>query len=183
MEIENVISQHLQILLWIIEALTLERFTNFQLDFKKFYLLRVQTISYFPKEYRNAGLVQNKNLRVAKYLIPVIIFSVFLNIPKFVETSVEFNEETNEVHSCCKMFSILNAVHFKVTYNVSAHRRDPTFIWYYTVLYSFHPLITTELGPIFILITLNILIFKKIMKTKKRFEQTTIKECYLLGYI
>lgn len=49
------------------------------------------------KEYRNAGLVQNKNTRVAKYLIPVIIGSVLLNIPKFLETSVAYDEETGEV--------------------------------------------------------------------------------------
>ena len=51
------------------------------------------------KEYRNAGLVQNKNTRVAKYLIPVIIVSVILNIPKFLETSVAYDEETGEVIS------------------------------------------------------------------------------------
>ena len=39
---------------------------------------------------------------------------------------------------------------------------------YYTVLYSIHPFITTELGPIILLITLNILIYKRIEKAKKR---------------
>ena len=56
------------------------------------------------KEYRNAGLLQNKSTRVAKYLIPVIIVSVLLNIPKFLETSVAYDEETGEViilHSLC----------------------------------------------------------------------------------
>ena len=41
--------------------------------------------------------MQNKNTRVAKYLIPVIIGSVLLNIPKFLETSVAYDEETGEV--------------------------------------------------------------------------------------
>ena len=52
---------------------------------------------YLSQEYRNAGLVQNKNLRVAKYLIPVIVASVLLNVPKFVETSVDYDELTGEV--------------------------------------------------------------------------------------
>lgn len=52
---------------------------------------------YISQEYRNAGLVQNKNLRVAKYLIPVIVASVLLNVPKFVETSVDYDELTGEV--------------------------------------------------------------------------------------
>ena len=43
------------------------------------------------------------------------------------------------------------------------------FSRYYTVFYSIHPLITTELGPILILTTLNLVIFKTISKTKKRF--------------
>ena len=50
------------------------------------------------QEYRNAGLVQNKNIRVAKYLIPVIAASVLLNVPKFIETSVAYDEETGEVN-------------------------------------------------------------------------------------
>ena len=49
------------------------------------------------QEYRNAGLVQNKNIRVAKYLVPVIVASVLLNVPKFVETSVGYDENTGEV--------------------------------------------------------------------------------------
>ena len=40
---------------------------------------------------------------------------------------------------------------------------------YYTVLYSIHPLITTELGPIFILITFNIFIYKRVAKAKRRY--------------
>ena len=59
------------------------------------------------KEYRNAGLVQNKNTRVAKYLIPVIIVSVILNIPKFLETSVAYDEETGEVISHTLFLNIL----------------------------------------------------------------------------
>ena len=59
------------------------------------------------KEYRNAGLVQNKNTRVAKYLIPVIIVSVILNIPKFLETSVAYDEETGEVISHILFLNIL----------------------------------------------------------------------------
>ena len=54
-------------------------------------------IIYNFQEYRSAGLVQAKNLRVAKYLIPVVIASVLLNIPKFLETSVGYDEETEEV--------------------------------------------------------------------------------------
>ena len=53
----------------------------------------------FIQEYRSAGIVQNKNLRVAKYLIPVVIVSILLNIPKFLETSVHYDEETGEVSS------------------------------------------------------------------------------------
>ena len=54
------------------------------------------------QEYRNAGLVQNKNIRVAKYLVPVIIVSVLLNVPKFLETSVAYDEETGEVQGVQK---------------------------------------------------------------------------------
>ena len=39
---------------------------------------------------------------------------------------------------------------------------------YYTIFYSIHPLITTELGPIVILTSLNILIFNTVTKNKRR---------------
>ena len=59
--------------------------------------LFAQSLLLSSQEYRNAGLVQNKNIRVAKYLVPVIVASVLLNVPKFVETSVGYDEYTGEV--------------------------------------------------------------------------------------
>ena len=60
-----------------------------------FYIFATSVI--FLQEYRSAGIVQAPNLRVAKYLVPVIIASMLLNIPKFLETSVGYDEETDEV--------------------------------------------------------------------------------------
>ena len=42
------------------------------------------------------------------------------------------------------------------------------YVRYYTIFYSIHPLITTELGPIVILTSLNILIFNTVTKNKRR---------------
>ena len=51
------------------------------------------------QEYRSAGLVQNKSTRVAKYLVPVIIGSVLLNVPKFFEvSSVIYDPENGTVN-------------------------------------------------------------------------------------
>ena len=47
---------------------------------------------------------------------------------------------------------------------------------YYTVLYSIHPLITTELVPIFILITFNVFIYKRVDKAKKRYDARLLIE-------
>ena len=42
---------------------------------------------------------------------------------------------------------------------------------YTTVLYSVHPLVTTELGPIVMLIFLNIFIFSTIRSSKLRYNK------------
>ncbi|XP_023330932.1 FMRFamide receptor [Eurytemora carolleeae] len=105
-----------------------------------------------PTNYRSANLSETQCKRVLKYLVPVILLSVLLNLPKFLETSVQYDPEEEKIH-----------------YNVTELRKDPTYIWYTTVMYSFHPLLTTELGPILTLSSLNLFIYSAIRSTKQRF--------------
>ena len=42
---------------------------------------------------------------MAKYLVPVLVASILLNVPKFVETSVGYDEFTGEVSSVSIMYS------------------------------------------------------------------------------
>ena len=46
---------------------------------------------------------------------------------------------------------------------------------YYTTFYSIHPLITTELGPIIVLTSLNIIIFKTFSQIKRRLTEDTVQ--------
>ena len=85
---------HVGIVLWIRAFQPLDRILHY---YTLSQLLLCKKCDINVKEYRNAGLLQNKSTRVAKYLIPVIIVSVLLNIPKFLETSVAYDEETGEV--------------------------------------------------------------------------------------
>ena len=48
-----------------------------------------------------------------------------------------------------------------------------TIVRYYTTFYSIHPLITTELGPIIVLTSLNIIIFKTFSQIKRRLADDT----------
>ena len=51
----------------------------------------------FVQNYRSASLSETQNRRVLKYLVPVVLISVLLNIPKFLETSVQYDPEEEKV--------------------------------------------------------------------------------------
>ena len=88
-----------------------------------------KNISTCSQEYRSAGLVQNKSTRVAKYLVPVIIGSVLLNVPKFFEVSSVIYDPENGTVNIDSAIGYCPLLLSQVEYNISSHRRDPTFIW------------------------------------------------------
>ena len=88
-----------------------------------------KNISPCSQEYRSAGLVQNKSTRVAKYLVPVIIGSVLLNVPKFFEVSSVIYDPENGTVNIDSAIGYCPFLLSQVEYNISSHRRDPTFIW------------------------------------------------------
>ena len=49
------------------------------------------------QNYRSTNLSESKCRRLATYLIPVLVASVLLNIPKFLETTVEYDHEEGKV--------------------------------------------------------------------------------------
>ena len=70
-----------------------------------------------PFYYRESTLGKSVNTRVMMYVIPVIILSVLLNVPKFLETELLFITETED-----------NSTISYVTYDLTDLRQDPDYI-------------------------------------------------------
>lgn len=81
--------------------------------------------------------------RVAMYVTPVVLLSVCLNIPKFMENQVQESKEGNSTEI-----------------NVSDIRMDRSYMLYYTISQIFHPTLTTGIIPMGILIFMNLAIYK-----------------------
>ena len=89
----------------------------------------------------------SNNKRVVIYIIPVTILSFIFNIPKFMEVTTSENNGTNEVVP-------------------SETRRDPTFIFWYTLSLIWHPTLTTGVLPFIGLVYMNLKIFIGIRRTR-----------------
>ena len=86
--------------------------------------------------------------RLMVYIVPVTVLSFSLNIPKFMEVTLTETNGTNLV-------------------DPSETRRDPTFIFWYTLSLIWHPTLTTGVLPFIALVYMNVQIFIGIRKTRK----------------
>ena len=81
--------------------------------------------------------------RLLVYIVPVTVLSFALNIPKFMEVTLTQKNGTNVV-------------------DPSQTRRDPTFIFWYTLSLIWHPTLTTGVLPFIGLVYMNTQIFLRI---------------------
>ena len=86
--------------------------------------------------------------RLLVYVVPVTVLSFALNVPKFMEVTLTQNNGTNEV-------------------DPSKTRRDPTFIFWYTLSLIWHPTLTTGVLPFIGLVYMNIKIFIGIRQSRQ----------------
>ena len=86
--------------------------------------------------------------RLLVYIVPVTVLSFALNIPKFMEVTLTQNNGTNEV-------------------DPSQTRRDPTFIFWYTLSLIWHPTLTTGVLPFIGLVYMNMQIFIGIRQSRQ----------------
>ena len=96
--------------------------------------------------------------RILVYVIPVTLLSFALNIPKFMEVTVTQNNGTNEV-------------------DTSQTRRDPTFIFWYTLSLIWHPTLTTGVLPFIGLVYMNMKIYIGIRQSRQVGEIIICKYC------
>ena len=79
-----------------------------------------------PFYYRDAVLASSVKFRVAKYVIPVVVFAIVLNIPKFFETEIFYIPVNETVFD--KTSQANDDVHYILTYDVTELRKDPDYI-------------------------------------------------------
>ena len=91
-----------------------------------------------PYTYRDLTQARSVSKRVTLYVIPVVIFSIILNLPKFFETQIVFNSGQHHVDfSMFKNGSIDNIEAIKkllekgentISYEMTSLRNNPDYI-------------------------------------------------------
>ena len=120
-----------------------------------------------PHQYRSISLTMTNTKRLLVYIVPVTVLSFALNIPKFMEVSLTKNNGTNEV-CFIKTFSIQNTPFCALLQvDPSESRRDPTFVFWYTLSLLWHPTLTTGVLPFLGLAYMNSQIFLKIRESRQ----------------
>ena len=96
-------------------------------DKYRFYLFFRYIAVTRPVEYHIATVTSSPWSRVARYLVPTILFSVIFNIPKFFELEVHWHSELGENG---QNFTVVDFVPSKL-------RLHPAYSFYYVHLSHF----------------------------------------------
>ena len=91
--------------------------------------------------------VLSNNTRTLIYIIPAIALSFLFNVPKFLEVTTREKNGINEV-------------------NTSSLRRDPDFIFWYSMYIIWHPTLTTGILPFIVLTYMNTRIYMEIKQSR-----------------
>ena len=119
---------------------------------------------YKPIHYRTFIVCFSSRVHILVYILPPIMFSVLVNIPRYFETEfIQLNETDSE-----------NKTHEALGIKLTSLRLDPEFIYYYT---HWTRLIMTGVIPMIYLAVINILIFMVIRyQNKSRRVSNTSEE-------
>ena len=136
---------------------------NMLMSWDTFLIMSIATERFFaicrPLCYRSHKLSHSSRVHLMTYILPSILVSILLNIPKFLETQFVTRNVTDE-----------NNITTVITdYEVTDLRLDPEYIFYYT---HWTRLVGTGLTPVAYLATMNIAICIKIKKTESFSSQT-----------
>lgn len=113
----------------------------------------------FPLVHRDLAYTYSVSMRVAAYAVPVVVLSVAVNIPKFLETRVVI-ERTQDPHTG------QNVTNY--SFDVTELRDNPVYIKFYMNL-----ALTVILGiaPFVALIFFNIKIYLRFLQTRGRYAR------------
>jgi len=126
-----------------------------------------------PLLYRSLELTYSCRVRVLSYLLPAMLLSVALNIPKFLEARLDTHEWIDE----------RNVTREVVIYNVTSLRVDPDYMYYYI---HWTRLLCTGVIPFLYLSILNLLIYSRVRQnalSSVRSRSTTTRKAGNLATI
>jgi len=140
-----------------------------------------------PYTYRDLTQSRTVNRRVFYYVFPVISFSIILNLPKFFETRIVFNEVSdNQKYNFSSLFfsnvttleDIKMTLHptQRITYEMTELRDNPDYIRFYI---NWCRLLLTCVLPLLSLIYFNYKIFYGIRYTHIRSGKSGQREANL----
>ena len=112
------------------------------------FVLFLHAIARRPLFYRSLEISYSSRVRILSYILPTLVSSILLNIPKFLEARHDFVFQETE-----------NQTVELLIYNVTSLRMDPDYMFYYI---HWTRLICTGLLPFTFLATMNALIYSKI---------------------
>jgi hypothetical protein len=119
---------------------------------------------YKPIHYRTFIVCFSSRVHILVYILPPIMFSVLVNIPRYFETEFKQLNVTDSE----------NKTHEALGIKLTSLRSDPEFIYYYT---HWTRLIMTGVIPMIYLAVINILIFMVIRyQNKSRRVSNTSEE-------
>ena len=104
-----------------------------------------------PLFYRSLEVTYSSSVRVMTYIIPSMILSILLNIPKFLEAkhdTVVYQDDNNVTHET-------------VIYNVTSLRVNPDYMYYYI---HWTRLLCTGVIPFSYLSYMNMMIYTRMRK-------------------
>jgi len=127
-----------------------------------------------PYSYNSRETTMRPSLRLVQILLPVLLISVVVNLPRFFEvvTSMERRNVT--------IGGNVTEVQEFVTYDITQLRMAPDYIRYYI---NWTRLLCTCLLPVFFLVLLNVNIFRGIRLSRKRSRGSAKKELNLTSIL
>ena len=140
---------------------------NILMTFETFLMMSITTERYLairkPLVNRVSLTRLSPSIHLAAYILPPLLLSVFLNIPKFLETQlirVEVEDETGAT------------VHL-LDYNITSLRFDPDYILYYT---HWTRLVTTGLLPFAYLLLVNLALVRRMQQQGRYRHSSSVEE-------
>ena len=129
---------------------------NILMTFETFLIMSITTERYLairkPLVHRFSRSRLSSSIHLAAYILPPLLLSVLLNLPKFLELRLIWLEVEDETTGA--------TVHL-LDYNVTSLRLDPDYILYYT---QWTRLVTTGLLPFAYLLLVNLALVRKIQE-------------------
>ena len=136
------------------------------ISFEAFLMMSISTERFLavfkPIQYKSYKMSQSPAIHFTIFIVPTVLISFAINIPKFLEFEAKFQNEAVSANETIEVLVI----------EMSSLRLDPDYIFYYTHLAR---LICTGVVPMIFLTATNLAIWRVITQDTKMQSQNSVK--------